>query len=587
MKKLLVLFVFLFFVWNLAGGSISSYVMVGIPSSLSDSNLVELNASQYGLINVSDDLRLLSYEGGTSAYDSHVFVFNMSDSINDVSRVATLNFSWEGYGENSSGYYTNISIWDWTNGEWDLLNSTDFSSSGDILIENIVSSGLTDYINSTTKEVGFLVTTQKNYSCGAGHTDNGDGTCSVILRPIANGSSTAFSSQYPGSGEHWDKVDDVTADEGGTLGTYIYSASSTSIPPFYIAIKENGVTSYGSLISLSDLAWNNYVKTWTTRPSDGDKWTVEDINNLEIGVRAVPSSSELDLFNISSTSFPDGAIINSVKVLARARARNDLGFYTARLTQIYATITYTPKNVLHTDYVHLGYTNVSISETSEGTSGSSNKLVQRYSNEGLKFYVYLRKDREKSIEVEDKLNLGVREFSIKASNLMRGNIEIFEDDGYDCVDEPYVGLRGYNIEHEMDNEDIESVLLQVTVPKNVVNENDIEEVKGIKCGGELSVKKVGEDEENYVYELESDGFSKWYLIGVLNENVAVEDETIEDIQESEMDDLGEEELEETLVINKSPFNYGLVVSYISYILLFVGTLYLFFREISWKKLRKE
>ena len=137
----------------------------------------------------------------------------------------------------------------------------------------------------------------------------------VILRPNAAGSETNIGYQYPESGEHWDKVDEETADDGST---YIaptvatsYSQDLYALPNpslsgtinkitiyfriqgvgYYMhkakpLLKTYGTTYYGVEVNLGDDAspWANHSQEWTTNPSTTSAWTWDEINALEIGI---------------------------------------------------------------------------------------------------------------------------------------------------------------------------------------------------------------------------------------------------------------------------------------------------------------
>ena len=136
---------------------------------------------------------------------------------------------------------------------------------------------------------------------------------SIILRPNANG-DVNNGEQYPTSGEHWDKVDEVTADGDTTyLSTPTNSGSnreerfeienatqsgvidsvkvyvraktlSTSYPgTLYIAVKTHE-KKYTQNVS-DDLtgAYKTLSHTWTVNPYTNQPWTWEEVNNLLIG----------------------------------------------------------------------------------------------------------------------------------------------------------------------------------------------------------------------------------------------------------------------------------------------------------------
>ncbi|MFA6306202.1 MAG: LamG-like jellyroll fold domain-containing protein [Patescibacteria group bacterium] len=130
------------------------------------------------------------------------------------------------------------------------------------------------------------------------------------LRPNGAGSETAITNQFPASGEHWDKIDETTADDdstyvmtGGSWQRDLYAlpnhASSGRINyvKIYarlknnlgsasngkISIRTNG-TAYDSSAYPLTTSWANYSNTWATNPQTGKVWTWAEIDALEAGV---------------------------------------------------------------------------------------------------------------------------------------------------------------------------------------------------------------------------------------------------------------------------------------------------------------
>lgn len=140
----------------------------------------------------------------------------------------------------------------------------------------------------------------------------------VTRRPNASGTYTQFPYQYPASGNHWDKVDEETSDGDATI---IFVSDSTSgyrdsfniadFPASENAIIDN-VTIYNRVASLGDGLYRGYQRTlirthntdyfgninrpptsyvtysttYTTNPYTGQAWTMQELNDLEIGVFA-------------------------------------------------------------------------------------------------------------------------------------------------------------------------------------------------------------------------------------------------------------------------------------------------------------
>lgn len=139
------------------------------------------------------------------------------------------------------------------------------------------------------------------------------------LRPNAPGDMTNIPSQYPATGAHWDKVDEVIADGNAT---YVYAANrddwvsidlyklpsptgSGSINKITVyacclrgktgvarhVIKSHGVVSEHKF-SVSKYAYTLYPWALATNPATGQPWTWNDIENLQIGVSLNPDGRE-------------------------------------------------------------------------------------------------------------------------------------------------------------------------------------------------------------------------------------------------------------------------------------------------------
>lgn len=134
------------------------------------------------------------------------------------------------------------------------------------------------------------------------------------LRPNAAGDETNIHWQYPDSGSHYDKVDEVTPDEDATWiyesdkttyyrdlynlpahsegsGTInhitVYARARNYATPsqagLKIAMKSGSTVDEGSEETLTT-SYVNYSKQWTTNPDTGSAWTWSEIDSLQIGV---------------------------------------------------------------------------------------------------------------------------------------------------------------------------------------------------------------------------------------------------------------------------------------------------------------
>lgn len=139
---------------------------------------------------------------------------------------------------------------------------------------------------------------------------------SEILRPNATGDDTELPTQYPESGEHWDKVDDETPDDGDTyvstegsnhwerdlynVSNYASAGGTETINnvTVYFRFAAGGsynvramaeIKTHGEVFSGDTEVHNgtDFVTMphqWTNNPATDEPWTWEEINDLQAGV---------------------------------------------------------------------------------------------------------------------------------------------------------------------------------------------------------------------------------------------------------------------------------------------------------------
>ena len=133
------------------------------------------------------------------------------------------------------------------------------------------------------------------------------------IRPNAAGDETLISLQLPASGEHWEKVDEATSDDDGTVvytnsvswqedlynitdhstgtGTItsvkVYVECRSMVSPTqtnaYVHIKTGG-TEYNGSEETTTTSYGTYSYQWDTNPQTLAAWTWAEIDALQIGV---------------------------------------------------------------------------------------------------------------------------------------------------------------------------------------------------------------------------------------------------------------------------------------------------------------
>jgi len=159
------------------------------------------------------------------------------------------------------------------------------------------------------------------------------------LYPNAAGDLTQFATVEPSSINHFQAVDETSADDDTS---YIESGTDELTNDYHIVIKENSTIT--EVQKGKSTSYVNYTHEFTTKPSDSSAFTVTDINNLQIGVNFTGTdgpTDQTDLFNIQDWPHNSGDTINSVTVTARWKSSGAAAFTFMDCTQIFATVDYT------------------------------------------------------------------------------------------------------------------------------------------------------------------------------------------------------------------------------------------------------
>ncbi len=185
------------------------------------------------------------------------------------------------------------------------------TSPGDVILDKFTDD-VTDSFNDQSK-----IASSSNVIVSGGQVKldyNTGATSTETLRPNAAGDETLIAEQVPGTGAHWDKVDDgVPPDEDSTyvqtntdvwqedlynitnhvagMGRINYvrvymrvrSLVFRSQASAYVHIKTNGVEYNGGPV-LVTTSYADYSYQWNNNPQTGSPWTWTQIDNLQAGV---------------------------------------------------------------------------------------------------------------------------------------------------------------------------------------------------------------------------------------------------------------------------------------------------------------
>ena len=161
-----------------------------------------------------------------------------------------------------------------------------------------------------------------------------------ILYPNAAGDLTQFPTVEPSSINHFQAVDETSADDDTS---YIESGTDELTNDYHIVIKENSTIT--EVQKGNSTSYVTYTHEFTTKPSDSSAFTVTDINNLQIGVNFTGPDNptdQTDLFNIEDWPHNSGDTINSITVSARYKdSQAAASLNKMRCTQVFVTVDYT------------------------------------------------------------------------------------------------------------------------------------------------------------------------------------------------------------------------------------------------------
>ncbi|MDD2654787.1 MAG: PGF-pre-PGF domain-containing protein [Candidatus Omnitrophica bacterium] len=192
------------------------------------------------------------------------------------------------------------------------------------------------------------------------------------------------------------------------------------------------------------------------------------------------------------------------------------------------------------------------------TSSQNYYLIETASeNNVINLAVNMGLNSKKEIELQNQKNTGISKITIESDEQLSGWIKISETQLLNCV--------GYNLDKKIiyktlqinttiNQNNLKKVSLVFNVEKNWIEQNNISEIKCIKCYPHLeniSAILMGEDENKVSYNLNSYSFSTWVVFGFEEESY---DELFYEIPEEDKPDIqiiNDADTEE--IISKAPF----------------------------------
>jgi hypothetical protein len=137
----------------------------------------------------------------------------------------------------------------------------------------------------------------------------------IVLRPIGSGNETDITSQFPATGDHWDKVDEASSDDDGTYisensalwnedsynttnhSTQIAGGDIQYVEVFMMSRASSNVTQESAYVHIitNDAEYNGmsenlsanytqYSESWDINPQSGSPWTWSEVDTLQAGI---------------------------------------------------------------------------------------------------------------------------------------------------------------------------------------------------------------------------------------------------------------------------------------------------------------
>lgn len=156
-----------------------------------------------------------------------------------------------------------------------------------------------------------------------------------------------------------------------------------------------------------------------------------------------------------------------------------------------------------------------------GSSGywvGTNEKENREENK-LTITIGINKENLLNKKIESNIT-GLREIEINANERIYGTIEfkVLKEIPTNCkIDENYLVYELFDINENFNISKIESIRLKYGVDKNWIQKNSVKNITVIKCLPHyelLDIKKVNESEKEDYFDIYSNSFSTWAILGI-------------------------------------------------------------------------
>jgi len=129
---------------------------------------------------------------------------------------------------------------------------------------------------------------------------------------------------------------------------------------------------------------------------------------------------------------------------------------------------------------------------------------------------------------------GLREIEINSNERIYGTIEfkVLEEIPNNCkIGENHVVYELFEINEDFNISKVESIRLKQGIDKNWIQNNGVKDIIAIKCLPSyelLDIKKVNESEKEEYFNIYSNSFSTWVILGVKEEIIGENNKTLEE-----------------------------------------------------------